>query len=118
MDWATATAAGPMLLSGRQPGVLDGQVFGALHPADRAGPLDQSRGQPLVAVPRADRPPLPTDSCIPGASPAEATRSAAEGNGGMPAGLGQDHPGQPSARLRAWSGAIPASAPTGCRRRR
>ena len=33
-----------------EPGVLDGEVVLAVHPADRAGGLDEHRGQPLVAA--------------------------------------------------------------------
>ena len=39
----------------QQPGMLSRQVVLAVHPADRAGGLDQHRGQPLVAVPFAGR---------------------------------------------------------------
>ncbi len=71
--------------AGSPAGRAGGQVVLAVHPPDRAGGLDQHRGQPLVAVPRPGRRRLPADSCIAGATPAQAARCAAVGNRDMSA---------------------------------
>jgi hypothetical protein len=79
---STTNSVGSAAASGA-PGVLGGQVVGALHRPDRAGGLDQDRGQPLVTWPGAhlgafaDRlvPPVPGRLWRP--------RCAAEGKRGM-----------------------------------